>query len=93
MKPFNVFPYGSKIDFMRMRMVSLTIAALLMFAAIGAMAVNGFNFALDFTGGVGVELGSEYRHDYQRPAFGKAATIESLSRCLSASISLGGVLR
>jgi preprotein translocase subunit SecF len=56
MKPFNVFPYGSKIDFMRMRMVSLTIAALLMFAAIGAMAVNGFNFALDFTGGVGVEL-------------------------------------
>ena len=56
MKPFNVFPYGSKIDFMRMRMVSLTIAALLMFAAIGAMAVNGFNFALDFTGGGGVEL-------------------------------------
>ena len=56
MKPFNVVPYGSKIDFMRMRMVSLTIAALLMFAAIGAMAVNGFNFALDFTGGVGVEL-------------------------------------
>ncbi|HEY1138719.1 MAG TPA: protein translocase subunit SecF [Lysobacter sp.] len=56
MKPFNVFPYDSKIDFMRVRMVSLTIAALLMFAAIGAMAVNGFNFALDFTGGVGVEL-------------------------------------
>jgi preprotein translocase subunit SecF len=56
MKPFNVFPYDSKIDFMRVRMASLVIAALLMFAAIGAMAVNGFNFALDFTGGVGVEL-------------------------------------
>jgi len=56
MKPFNVFPYDSKINFMRVRMVSLAIAALLMFAAIGAMAVNGFNFALDFTGGVGVEL-------------------------------------
>ncbi|GAB3387961.1 protein translocase subunit SecF [Lysobacter fragariae] len=56
MKPFNVFPYDSKIDFMRMRMVSLVVAALLMFAAIGAMAVNGFNFALDFTGGVGIEL-------------------------------------
>ena len=56
MKPFNVFPYDSRINFMRVRMVSLAIAALLMFAAIGAMAVNGFNFALDFTGGVGVEL-------------------------------------
>ncbi|QNP40156.1 protein translocase subunit SecF [Lysobacter solisilvae (ex Woo and Kim 2020)] len=56
MKPFNVFPYDSKINFMRVRMISLAIAALLMFAAIGAMAVNGFNFALDFTGGVGVEL-------------------------------------
>jgi len=56
MKPFNVFPYDSHINFMRVRMVSLTIAALLMFVAIGAMAVNGFNFALDFTGGVGVEL-------------------------------------
>jgi preprotein translocase subunit SecF len=56
MKPFNVFPYDSTIHFMRARVVSLIIAALLMFAAIGAMAVNGFNFALDFTGGVGVEL-------------------------------------
>ncbi|HEU0307084.1 MAG TPA: protein translocase subunit SecF [Lysobacter sp.] len=56
MKPFNVFPYGSKIDFMRLRVVSLAVAALLMFVAIGAMAYNGFNFALDFTGGVGIEL-------------------------------------
>lgn len=56
MKPFNVFPYDSKINFMRARMVSLVIAALLMFVALGATAVNGFNFALDFTGGVGVEL-------------------------------------
>lgn len=56
MKPFNVFPYDSKINFMRARMVSLVIAALLMFAALGAMAVNGFNLALDFTGGIGVEL-------------------------------------
>jgi preprotein translocase SecF subunit len=55
-KPFNVFPYDSKIDFMRVRMVSLVFAALLMFVALGAMAVNGFNLALDFTGGVGVEL-------------------------------------
>jgi preprotein translocase subunit SecF len=56
MKPFNVFPYGSTIDFMRLRLVSLAIAGALLVAAIGAIAVNGFNFALDFTGGIGVEL-------------------------------------
>ncbi|MEO6228088.1 MAG: protein translocase subunit SecF [Thermomonas sp.] len=56
MKPFNVFPYDSNIDFMRLRWVSLSVAALLLLASIGGMVVNGFNFALDFTGGVGVEL-------------------------------------
>ena len=56
MKPFNVFPYDSNIDFMRMRWVSLSVALLLMLVAIGAMATRGFNFALDFTGGIGVEL-------------------------------------
>lgn len=59
MKPFNVFPYDSNIDFMRLRMMSLAVAALIMFVAIGAMFAKGFNFALDFTGGVGVELAYE----------------------------------
>jgi preprotein translocase SecF subunit len=74
MKPFNVFPYDSHINFMRVRMVSLVIAALLMFAAIGAMAVNGFNFALDFTGGVGVEL-----------RFAKPVEVEAVRSRLSAA--------
>ncbi|NOT89316.1 MAG: protein translocase subunit SecF [Lysobacter sp.] len=56
MKPFNVFPYDSNIDFMRLRMISLAVAALIMFVGIGAMFSKGFNFALDFTGGVGIEL-------------------------------------
>jgi len=56
MKPFNVFPYDSNIHFMRLRWVSLIVAALIMFVGIGAMVTKGFNFALDFTGGVGVEL-------------------------------------
>ncbi|HWI24405.1 MAG TPA: protein translocase subunit SecF [Lysobacter sp.] len=56
MKPFNVFPYDSNIHFMRLRWVSLVVAALIMFVGIGAMVTKGFNFALDFTGGVGVEL-------------------------------------
>ncbi|MEO6263579.1 MAG: protein translocase subunit SecF [Luteimonas sp.] len=56
MKPFNVFPYDSNFDFMRLRWVSLGIAALIMFIGIGAMVGKGFNFALDFTGGTVTEL-------------------------------------
>jgi preprotein translocase subunit SecF len=56
MKPFNVFPYDSKFDFMRLRWVSLAVALAIMLVAIGAIAVNNFNFALDFTGGTVTEL-------------------------------------
>jgi preprotein translocase subunit SecF len=56
MKPFNVFPYDSNIHFMRLRWVSLVVAALIMFVALGGMFGKGFNLALDFTGGVGIEL-------------------------------------
>lgn len=56
MKPFNLFPYDSNIDFMRLRWISLVAAGLLLFVAVGGMVTKGFNFALDFTGGVGVEL-------------------------------------
>ncbi|GAB1407036.1 protein translocase subunit SecF [Thermomonas brevis] len=56
MKPFNVFPYDSKIDFLRLRWVSLTVVILLTVVALGAMVTRGFNFAMDFTGGIGVEL-------------------------------------
>ena len=56
MKPFNLFPYDSNFDFMRVRWFSLTVAGLLMVLALAGMAFKGFNFALDFTGGVGVEL-------------------------------------
>ncbi|GAB3749157.1 protein translocase subunit SecF [Lysobacter olei] len=56
MKPFNVFPYDSKFDFMRLRWVSLALALGLLLVSIGAMAFKGFNFALDFTGGTVTEL-------------------------------------
>jgi len=74
MKPFNIFPYSINIDFMRLRWVSLTVAALLLLASIGGMVFNGFNFALDFTGGVGVEL----RYD-------KAPDVDDVRKKLDAS--------
>lgn len=71
MKPFNLFPPDANIDFMRMRRVSLAIAALIMFVAIGAMGFKGFNFALDFTGGTATEL-----------TFAKPADIDAIRKNL-----------
>lgn len=69
MKPFNVFPYDSNFDFMRLRKASLVVAALIMLVAIAGMVFNTFrggydplktfNYALDFTGGVEVQLAFE----------------------------------
>ena len=62
MKPFNVFPYGSRIPFMRMGGASILISVLLVLISLGAMGYNTvrdgapFNFALDFTGGMVSEI-------------------------------------
>ncbi len=70
MKPFNVFPYDSKFDFIRLRWISLSIASLLALGSIAAMlfhtfpggrfdALGTFDYAIDFTGGAAVELATE----------------------------------
>ena len=52
----ELFPSNSNFNFMRLRMLSLGIAALVMFVAIGGMVFKNFNYALDFTGGYETEL-------------------------------------
>lgn len=70
MKPFNLFPYDSKFDFMRLRWVSLAVAALLAVGSIAVMlfhtfpggrfdSLGTFDYAIDFTGGAAVELATE----------------------------------
>lgn len=54
--PLTLLPNDANINFMKMRWLSIAIAAIIMFVAIGAMATRGFNFALDFTGGNLVEV-------------------------------------
>ncbi len=54
--PLHLVPNDTNIDFMRLRWVSLAVALILAVVAIGAMAFKGFNYALDFTGGIMVEL-------------------------------------
>jgi preprotein translocase subunit SecF len=52
----NLFPYDSKIDFMRLRFIAAAISIALLLVAIGAIAFKGLNFAQDFTGGALVEV-------------------------------------
>lgn len=54
--PLRLIPSTPRIDFMRVRWISIAISAILMAVAIGAIAVKNFNYALDFTGGTVVEL-------------------------------------
>lgn len=54
--PLHLVPNDTRIDFMRLRWISISIAAIMAVVAIGAIAFKGFNFALDFTGGTVVEL-------------------------------------
>lgn len=60
--PLHLIPNDTKFDFMRLRWISISVAALLLLSAITAIAVMGFNYALDFTGGTVVEL------RYEKPA-------------------------
>ena len=55
----EIFNPHSKIDFLRLRTISLVVSALLLIISIGALSVRGLNYALDFTGGVLVE--AEYQ--------------------------------
>lgn len=52
----ELFSPNSNINFMRLRSISLALAAIIMFVAIGGMVFKGFNFALDFTGGYETEV-------------------------------------
>ncbi len=60
--PLHLVPNDTNINFMRLRWISLGVAIFLAVGAIAAIAINGFNYALDFTGGTVVEL------RFERPA-------------------------
>jgi preprotein translocase subunit SecF len=61
--PLTMIPNEPRIDFMRMRWVSLIVAALLFVASVATIAINGFNYALDFTGGTVVEVRFDHAAD------------------------------
>jgi preprotein translocase subunit SecF len=52
----ELFPSNSRIDFLGWRKVSITISIILMIVSIALITTRGLNYALDFTGGVLVEV-------------------------------------
>lgn len=48
--------FSLNIDFMRLRNISFAIAIIMSVISLGALAVNGLRFGLDFTGGTLIEL-------------------------------------
>lgn len=70
----NLFPYDTKFDFMALRRYALVISLALLVAAIVGIGTRGLNYALDFTGGTGVEL-----------KFDKPVDIEDVRKKLVAS--------
>lgn len=63
--PLTLIPSDTKIDFMRMRLAAVIVGALLMIGSIGVIAINGYNFALDFTGGTAITLRYEQPVDIE----------------------------
>ena len=60
-----LIPYNTNYNVMRLRTLSLIIAFGIIIAGIALMAVRGFNFALDFTGGTVAELQFEQAPDLE----------------------------
>jgi preprotein translocase subunit SecF len=62
----NVFPYDSKIDFLRLRYAALALSVLLLVGAVALLAGRGLNYALDFTGGTVAEIKFERAVDLDK---------------------------
>ncbi len=62
---FRIIPHETKIDFLRLRGVTVFFAAFLLLGACFLLATKGLNYALDFTGGTATELKFERPVDIQ----------------------------
>lgn len=60
-----LIPYNTRYDLMRLKTLSLILAVGIIVAGIALMALRGFNFALDFTGGTVAELQFEQAPDLE----------------------------
>lgn len=54
--PLTLVPSGTRIDFMRLRHIWVTMFLLMFVGSFAVIGLKGFNFALDFTGGTAVNV-------------------------------------
>lgn len=78
----NIFPYDSRIDFLRLRNVALAISVFLVLGTFVLLGTRGLNYALDFTGGTVAEL-----------KFEKPADLDTIRRQLDAAGYPGAVVQ
>lgn len=61
--PVRFLPSGTKIDFMGKRWLGFAASFLLVIGTFASIAVQGFNYGIDFTGGVLIEAKTEQAAD------------------------------
>ena len=59
MKPLNLIPADTNIQFMSKRVIFFVISAFIVLASIGVVASKGLNFGIDFKGGILIEVRTE----------------------------------
>ncbi len=78
----NIFPYDSRIDFLKLRNVAMAIGVFMLIGTFVLLGTRGLNYALDFTGGTVAEL-----------VFEKPADLDQLRDKLDAEGYSGAVVQ
>jgi preprotein translocase subunit SecF len=61
-KGFDFFPHGTRINFMRYKGACIALSFVLMAASLAAIAIDGFNYGVDFKGGTLIEVQAKSGH-------------------------------
>src|SRR3569833_1364060 len=83
--PFHMFSDVPKFDFIGYRKAGFLLTGLGVVASIVSIAVHGFNFGIDFTGGVVMEVRTEQAAD-----IGKMRQLLNTSETADASLQAVG---